>query len=210
VTHKELSDLAVKWLRRPNSNKGHGCIVSASELRSGWDGEIPDAIGFRLDYNLVTSVVVEAKASRSDFLADRNKPHRMSGGIGNYRYFICPEGVIHKSDLPAKWGLIWVNARGHIKLIEGPASYFGGNYLVAGQQLHEWRWDADTVREAWLLVRLLSRVGDVEQMNGWIKESNRLKNYYRGEAERLNAEVRKLRLEMTQLKLQSMRTAEPA
>jgi hypothetical protein len=205
VNHKALSDLAVKWLRRPNSAKGHGCIVSASELRSGWDGEIPDAVGFRLDSNSVSSVVVEAKASRSDFLADKKKPHRGTGGIGNYRYFICPEGVINKSDLPEKWGLIWVNARGHIKLIEGPAAYFGGSYLIAGKKLHEWRWQADAVREAWLLVRLLSRVGDPEKMNGWIKESNRLKNYYMGEAERLKSENRSLRLEMTQLKLNAMR-----
>jgi hypothetical protein len=200
MTHKELTDLAVKWLRRPNSAKGHGCLVAASELRSGWNGEIPDAVGFRLNGNGVISVVVEAKVSRSDFLADKNKPHRVAGGIGNYRYFICPEGVIYPSDLPKGWGLVWVNSRGHLKVKEGPAAYFGGSYLVATQKLADWLHEADTIREAWLLVRLLSRVGDAEQMNSWIKEANRAKNHYQAEAERLRLENRTLRLEALQLR----------
>lgn len=32
MDHKFLTALAVKWLKRPNSQGGHGCIVAASEL----------------------------------------------------------------------------------------------------------------------------------------------------------------------------------
>ena len=47
-THDELVQLAVKWLKLPNSRGGPGCQVAFSEARNGVkDGEIPDAIGYR-------------------------------------------------------------------------------------------------------------------------------------------------------------------
>jgi len=184
MDHKSLTALAVKWLKRPNSQGGHGCIVSASELRSGYDGEIPDAIGFRINGNTVISVVVEAKATRADFLADKHKKHRLSG-MGRYRYYICPTGLIRVDELPEKWGLIYANARGHLKVVAGPASKINDGYDKFNEALRAGMFDPDCDREQWLLVRLLSRVGDVEQMNEWIKEARRQANYYREEYQRL-------------------------
>lgn len=195
MTHTELTKLSVKWLKRPHSQKGHGCIVAASELRSGWDGEIPDAIGFRLHGNHVLSIVVEAKASRSDFLADKCKSHRKNGGMGNFRYFICPEGLIKENELPEGWGLLWVNSRGHIKVISGYALYLN-NYRQANDRFNDWKIEADVQREMWLLIRLLSRVGDANQMNEWIKESRRLANKYITECEKLKTENRKLEMDL--------------
>lgn len=56
------------------------------------------------------SVLIEAKVSRSDFLADRRKPFRQTPeyGMGSQRFYICPKGMIKKEELPDGWGLIYV------------------------------------------------------------------------------------------------------
>lgn len=83
MTHAELCEVARKWLVRPNSQRGHGCHVGLSECRSGWGGEMPDAIGFRAASRVTDTIVVEVKVSRADFLADAKKPHRADGeGMG--------------------------------------------------------------------------------------------------------------------------------
>lgn len=65
--------------------------------------------------NFNDSVVIEVKTSHSDFLADRKKWCRgeeaaMRGyQSGRLRWFLCPEGVIKKEELPDKWGLLYWN-----------------------------------------------------------------------------------------------------
>ena len=63
MTHETLVQKAVAWLR------GYGCGVVLSE-QSCTSGETPDAIGWK---RACHSVVVECKASRADFLVDREK-----------------------------------------------------------------------------------------------------------------------------------------
>ncbi|WP_313453245.1 adenylosuccinate synthase [Stutzerimonas nitrititolerans] len=165
ATHDELTALAVKWLKRPFSARGPGCNIAMAELRSGYVGEIPDAIGFRLEHPGSVSVVVEVKVSRADFLADRKKPHRIAGGMGSYRYFMCPEGLIQVDELPPCWGLLWVNGRGHVKPKAGPAAYADGRYDTYTEQLDAFRHEPDLVREQWLLIKLLANIGDPEEAN---------------------------------------------
>lgn len=172
-SHADLCAIAVKWLKRPNSANGHGCEVAVSECRSGWTGEIPDAIGFRAEYGQVTSVMVEVKVSRSDFLADRKKPFRLEGmGVGTYRYYLCPEGLIQPEEVPAQWGLVWVNSRGHCKVKAGAAAFFGGRYDSMQQALIDHKMANDPAREQWLLVKLLARTGDPEKVSRWLREAN--------------------------------------
>ena len=64
--------------------------------------------------------VIEVKTSRSDFLADKKKWARSKeaeeGGfqIGNYRYYLCPKGIIKEEELPENWGLlIWDGKKIH-------------------------------------------------------------------------------------------------
>ena len=47
--------------------------------------------------------------SRSDFLADAKKSFRQQPeeGVGAFRYYCSPEGLITEVDLPDKWGLLW-------------------------------------------------------------------------------------------------------
>ncbi|WP_230947585.1 hypothetical protein [Burkholderia territorii] len=92
---------SARWLKR------NGFPVVATDLVVAGVTEVVDAIGFRSN----SSAVAEAKASRTDFLADKYKPHRASGGLGVYRFYICPPGVIEVADLPPGWGLLHVTGR---------------------------------------------------------------------------------------------------
>ena len=74
----------------------------------------------RFAYNDVT------KISKSDFKADAKKDFRSceSKGIGQLRYYACPEGLIKPEELPPKWGLIYVYPKNKAaKLIVG----YGGS-----------------------------------------------------------------------------------
>ncbi|MBB3017663.1 hypothetical protein FHR70_000703 [Microvirga lupini] len=180
----------MKWLKRANSAGGPGCHVAVSECRSGWTGEVPDAIGFRAAGSYDDgSVVVECKTSRADFLADRKKAHRTTGGCGNWRYFMAPEGLISPDELPPGWGLLTVNSRGHVKAVAGPAAHYGGRYDARLEAIEAFRHVADRDREQFLLTKLLHRVGDAEEMNRKIKavyaEQTRLIN-------RVNSQIREL------------------
>lgn len=37
-----------KWLKRPHSAVGPGCLIAVSKVVTDWTSEIPDAIGFSL------------------------------------------------------------------------------------------------------------------------------------------------------------------
>lgn len=99
MTHAELVRVAAKWLR--GSQK---CVITITESsRVGW--EIPDALGWTYGG---TSILVECKTSRADFLADRAKPFRAhpETGMGIRRYFMTPPGLLTAEDLPERWGLL--------------------------------------------------------------------------------------------------------
>lgn len=103
LDHQQLIKRGVRWL-----SNTVGCQVVVTELSSGW--EIPDVLGWRG----ITTHLVEAKASVSDFKADMKKPfrsiHNYEMGLGNYRYYIVPMAIKDKViDLvPSKWGLLAV------------------------------------------------------------------------------------------------------
>lgn len=173
LNHKEISNLAVNWLKRVNSQGGHGCKFAVSEMKSGWSGEAPDAIGFRIENALVNTIVVEVKVSRSDFLADRKKPHRsgVEKGLGNWRYYMCPTGLIKPEDLPPKFGLLYVNKKGHIKSIVSP--FITTNTTEREKALERMWFDSDRDREMFMMANLLARIGDVEKMHKDYKASKK-------------------------------------
>lgn len=121
MNHRELCEIGAKFLKRPESANGHGCHFTIVE--AACYGENPDVFGVRhgLNRNGMGTFLLEAKTSRSDFLADRNKPHRANPeqGMGKYRYYICPTGLIGANELPEKWGLIYVSPKGICKVIAG-------------------------------------------------------------------------------------------
>lgn len=171
MTHSELCDLAVRWLRRAASQGGPGCLVAASECTGSYSGEIADAIGFRNVGSDACSVVIEAKLTRSDFIADARKPHRNGTvtGMGTYRYYLAPAGLISVDELPAGWGLIEVSERGAPKVRCGHVLEKPQQHLGWRRDTSQWQHTANTEREAALLVRLLARVGDVEALQKKLK-----------------------------------------
>ena len=161
---------------RTNSQGGHGCNFAVSEVASGWDGEIPDAIGFRNEPTRTDTIVVEVKISRNDFLADKKKPHRSgkTKGMGNWRYYMCPTDLIKPEDLPPKFGLLYVNTRGHVKLIVCP--FTTTHYDNREKALNKMKFDSDKDREMFLMTKLLSRLGNVEEANEKYKKIHAMKS----------------------------------
>jgi hypothetical protein len=144
--HKELVTLGEKWVTR------QGFAVVASELVAGRTKEQADVIGFRSN----CSVLIEAKASRSDFLTDARKPHRVSGGLGVYRFYLCPPGVIEVADLPERWGLLYAEGRG-VRDVLRPA---GNMWPALGTMLGDWhafQHDADRDAERDVLFSIARR-----------------------------------------------------
>ncbi len=102
LTHAYLNQRGAIFLK----SEKH-CGVVAVELKTWVVDSIPDVIGFKQD----CSYLIECKTSRSDFFADRKKPHRHPRsmfGVGNYRYFLCPTDCIQVEDLSEGWGLLWI------------------------------------------------------------------------------------------------------
>lgn len=97
VTHATLVSLGVRWLKRR-------CSIVFAEFSTA-AGETPDVIGWKSGF----SVLIECKASRSDFLRDAKKIFRNHSflGMGQQRYYLCPPEVIGPKDLPPGWGLLW-------------------------------------------------------------------------------------------------------
>ena len=112
ITHDDLVIRAEKWLKSQNC----GVVFNDSFCPATSNGELPDAIGFRSE----VSILIECKATRSDFLSDKNKTFRKDPelGMGDWRFYMCPPNVIKIQDLPCGWGLLYVYPK-QIKRIHG-------------------------------------------------------------------------------------------
>lgn len=100
-THAQLVKKAIKWLWSQR------CVVVISEMAGS--GQEPDAIGWHPGY----SILIECKASRSDFLADKHKRYRrFSESMGDQRYYLAPKGTIKSEELPEGWGLLVPSGNG--------------------------------------------------------------------------------------------------
>lgn len=124
MTHNNLVKIAEKWLI--SSRKCGAVLTELVTLGM----ETPDAIGFRDG----TSTLIECKTNRSDFLADAKKLFRRNPwmGMGIFRFYLCPAGVITAQDLPEKWGLIWVTESGKPRQQIGPK----GNVWSSQQEFY--------------------------------------------------------------------------
>ena len=67
--------------------------------------------------NRDVSCVIEVKTSHADFLNDKKKfsrserAEKLGYQMGNYRYYLCPEGIIKEDELPEGWGLLYWNGK---------------------------------------------------------------------------------------------------
>lgn len=134
-SHDDLVVMARKWLQPKHS-------VIVSEI-CAMGLEQPDAIAW--DGTITT--LIECKASRSDFLADRKKIFRryLDQGLGDYRYYLAPVGVIKETDeLPARFGWLEVNP-------------MTGKIKTRVKAVHQPEKHND--RETYILLSLLRRIG---------------------------------------------------
>ena len=120
-THANLVDRASRWLRNSCRIPSGGfrrdgsvfyrtprLLVVFTDMGSGCE-ERPDAIGFAGEGQL--SVLIECKVSRGDFRDDvRKKRPRLLGrrGVGRYRFYMAPKGLLKPSEMPDDWGLLSV------------------------------------------------------------------------------------------------------
>ena len=160
MTHPKLVEKAVAWLRR------YGCSVVLSE-QSCASGETPDAIGWKRGCH---SVVVECKASRCDFLVDKDKPFRVKPtiGMGCERFYFAPAGIIRPDELPAGWGLLELR---------------GGEVLMAHRSAEDLRSARGFRYEMNLLLASLRRVEiriEPQSITNFLKWKNRMAEYNRG------------------------------
>jgi hypothetical protein len=106
ITHNELVHIAAKWLKHHKKNIAvPNCKLIAPEVgTANSTGETPDVLG----WCYWTSILIEVKVSRSDFLQDKNKKFRINPdlGMGEFRYYCCPIGLIKETELPENWGLL--------------------------------------------------------------------------------------------------------
>lgn len=130
--HAELVKAALKWLTGTA-----GCAFAVGEVVA-WTGEIPDAIGFKSN----RSIVVECKTSRADFIADRKKPFREKPefGMGDHRYFLCPDGVIKPDDELNGWGLLYLK-NGKVKRIVCPVTEKAPDFWNKGKMKNYTNWN---------------------------------------------------------------------
>lgn len=195
LTHKALCALAVDWLKRPASRRGPGCTVAISETANWINGEIPDAIGWRpFRQARCGSVLVEVKTSRADFLVDAKKKHRQAGetGMGAYRYFMAPEGLLSVDDLPPKWGLLEVTPRGHVKVR-------AGHVLQHRTEEDVWRHAHNEPAEIGTLALCLNRVGDPQQVQDQLREAGNRASRLLTANEKLGERNKELRARIGQL-----------
>ncbi len=104
MTHQQLVRMSERWLRTR-----YRCGIVLSE-QSCASGETPDVIGWK---GKCRSILVECKISRTDFLADREKPFRRdpAQGMGAERIYCAPQGLIKAAELPKGWGLLECKGR---------------------------------------------------------------------------------------------------
>ena len=113
ITHDDLVESARRWLCKTN-------YIVITEMSDGVS-EKPDAIGWRAGSE---TTLIECKVSRSDFLSDKRKPSRQELGMGNFRYYLAPKGLIGTHELPNRWGLLeYKNNLNHLSTARFPMSY---------------------------------------------------------------------------------------
>ncbi len=121
--------------------------------------------------------------TRSDFLADMTKPHRAEAslGMGNYRYYMTPEGLIDPEEVPQRWGHVEVTSRGHLKVRRG-------HVLLEHEAPDIWRFDLiNHVAEISTLAMCVNRVADPQKVQETIRDAMNRNARFQAEIEKLMA-----------------------
>lgn len=113
MTHDDIADWAAMRLKRM------GYQLTFSNMTSLTDGEQPDVLGINACNKCF---LIEVKVSRSDFKADQKKRWRTQiSGLGNYRAYLVPEGLVDLSEIPYGWQLweIYGTNKPRLRIVKG-------------------------------------------------------------------------------------------
>lgn len=106
MNHNDLLHRGYKWVK----NTLH-CRVALIEPHAYTrNGEIPDVIGWQHN----KCILIEAKASISDFKADQKKFSRSGRAyaLGDWRIYLTPPGLLDCQEIPEGWGWYVVKGNG--------------------------------------------------------------------------------------------------
>ncbi len=153
--HDALVQLGARWLAK------QGFPVVVTEIDALGSREKPDVIGFRS----TCSVVIEVKVSRSDFRADARKPERRieGTGLGTYRFYLCPRGLIGTDELLSGWGLLHAEGTKLLEIVRPKGNLWPGS----GTTLEGWaafQHVSDGARERAVLFSLARRLARGESL----------------------------------------------
>lgn len=116
--HYNLCQKGAKWLRsrkHVEMCEGQWKYVAVEVCVCGCEN--PDIWAF----NGWSTLVVEVKTSRSDFLNDKKKPWHQAGMeytlAGNYRYYLTPKGLLKEEDLPQGVGLLEFDGKNIVRKV---------------------------------------------------------------------------------------------
>lgn len=114
ITHDDLCLVAEKFLYKQN----FGVVFHDKFKANSASGEQPDCLGFRSGL----SCLIECKTSRSDFLVDKRKKFRVDPtlGLGDWRFFLTPVGLVRVDELPTGWGLLETDGKRVTKVFGFP------------------------------------------------------------------------------------------
>lgn len=120
LTHADLVDKGLRWVRSQNGKQWQAPLSFGEVVHLG--EETPDVMGFSAN----GSTLIECKVSKADFKRDKKKMFRSipQRGMGKYRLYMCPTGLIKEEELPQDWGLVYVSETGRAKLIVKPKAQY--------------------------------------------------------------------------------------
>ena len=77
---------------------------------------VPDLIGWKLDIGfggtyVLNSYIIDVCANLKEFRKDSTNKELAKSNLGQNRYYLTPDGLVQKADLPEGWGLIYYNIR---------------------------------------------------------------------------------------------------
>ena len=120
LTHADLVEKGKKWIRSQSGKIWNAPVSFGEVVTAGM--ETPDILGFSSN----GSTLIECKVSKADFNRDKKKIFRSipQKGMGKYRFYMCPTGLITEEELPDSWGLIYVSDGGKAKLMVKPKAQY--------------------------------------------------------------------------------------
>ncbi len=104
--HQKLQNRAQKYLW----DKSYWITRQETPVSIGYC----DVWGMKSDVDNYTTVAIEVKVSRNDFLSRSQKYKEKSSSMANRHYVLCPPGLVFPDQIDIRWGLLWCNGEGRI------------------------------------------------------------------------------------------------